>query len=107
MPRCEDYPCCGHEAGDCPSRRRDGSAQWRCVECGRNLPRGATSSICARCLRSAHRRFHETGEMWGENGHIQSLALLFFSFVISGFIVFGILTVYHLADLAATHFPLK
>lgn len=47
MPRCEDYPCCGHEAGDCP----DSSGRMTCVECGKRLAKNATSSICAKCLR--------------------------------------------------------
>jgi hypothetical protein len=51
MNRCEDYPCCGHEAGDCP----DSEGRMTCVECGRKLSRKATSSICSRCLRSMAR----------------------------------------------------
>lgn len=47
MARCEDYPCCGHEAGDCP----DASGRMRCVECGKRLPKNASSSICPKCLR--------------------------------------------------------
>lgn len=57
---CEDYPCCGHdeianlrlEPGDCP----DSSGRMKCVECGKRLPRTASSSICSRCLRSMNRR---------------------------------------------------
>jgi ribosomal protein S14 len=58
---CEDYPCCGHEAGDCPRIDSKGRERWRCVECGRELPLKATSSICKRCLRSMARREFETG----------------------------------------------
>jgi NMD protein affecting ribosome stability and mRNA decay len=47
MPRCEDYPCCGHESGDCP----DSSGRMTCVECGKRLPKAAVSSICNVCLR--------------------------------------------------------
>jgi len=47
MARCEDFPCCGHEAGDCP----DSHGRMKCVECGKRLPRTATSSICVRCQR--------------------------------------------------------
>ncbi len=58
MPRCEDFPCCGHEAGDCPSRDSKGREVYRCSEgCGRNLPRGATSSICRTCLARLRRRW--------------------------------------------------
>jgi hypothetical protein len=64
---CEDFPCCGHQAGDCPSRDTQGREVWRCIECGGRLPRRATSSICQRCLRDARRRFYETGEMWADS----------------------------------------
>lgn len=56
MPRCEDFPCCGHEAGDCPALRADGSEIWKCVECGKRLPRNAPSSICAKCQRNMFER---------------------------------------------------
>ena len=51
MPRCEDYPCCGHgppplgDDGGCP----DSQGRFNCVECGGKLPKRASSSICARC----------------------------------------------------------
>jgi len=45
--RCEDYPCCGHEPGDCP----DSSGRMKCVECGKRLSVKAMSSICAKCQR--------------------------------------------------------
>jgi hypothetical protein len=45
MSRCEDYPCCGHEAGGCP----DPDGRYRCARCGGRLPRRATSAVCARC----------------------------------------------------------
>ena len=51
MPRCEDYPCCGHgpepygDGGGCP----DSEGRFNCVECGRRMPRGATSAICGTC----------------------------------------------------------
>lgn len=63
MPRCEDYPCCGHEPNGCP----DSQGRFPCVECGRKLPKHATSSICPSCMKAAHRRYAETGEMWPEN----------------------------------------
>jgi len=66
MARCEDFPCCGHEAGDCPRIDRQGRERWRCVECGKTLPRAATSSICASCMRAARRRYTETGEMFSD-----------------------------------------
>ena len=51
MARCEDYPCCGHEPGDCPTIDSKGRARYRCVECGKTLSTRATSSICAKCQR--------------------------------------------------------
>lgn len=41
---CEDYPCCGHEPGDCPER-------FTCTECGKRLSKKAMASICNACLR--------------------------------------------------------
>ena len=52
MSRCEDYPCCGHEAGDCP----DSKGRMKCVECGRRMSNRATSSICASCQCSMAKR---------------------------------------------------
>lgn len=52
MPRCEDYPCCGHESGDCP----DSSGRMTCVECDKKLAKNASSSICASCLKRMSRR---------------------------------------------------
>jgi hypothetical protein len=52
MPRCEDYPACGHgpppmgDDGGCP----DELGRFDCVTCGAKLPRGNHSSICNRCL---------------------------------------------------------
>ena len=52
MPRCEDYPCCGHEPGDCP----DSQGRMSCVECGKRLPKTASSSICSACMKRMSRR---------------------------------------------------
>jgi len=61
MARCEDYPCCGHESGDCP----DSSGRMRCVGgCGKPLPKNATSSICKRCMAKAERRFANGEDMF-------------------------------------------
>ena len=60
MARCEDYPCCGHESGDCPRIDSSGRERYRCVGgCGRELRVGATSSICAPCQRKLDRRWAE------------------------------------------------
>jgi len=52
MPRCEDYPCCGHGTDqygnpDCP----DSKGRFTCVGCGKRLSRKATSAYCNRCIR--------------------------------------------------------
>lgn len=50
MARCEDYPCCGHTAGDpCPAVDAKGRIVAVCCECGGRLPKAARSSICGRC----------------------------------------------------------
>ena len=55
MARCEDYPCCGHEAGDCP----DASGRMKCIECGKRLSKNAHSSICTKCLRRNYSSSYE------------------------------------------------
>jgi hypothetical protein len=57
--RCEDYPCCGHEAGDCPSQDSDGNEVWSCAGCGGKLPPKSRSSLCQRCIRDMSRRDRE------------------------------------------------
>ena len=53
MATCEDYPCCGHgpapygDGGGCPDRQ----GRFNCVSCGKKLPKGASSAICATCRR--------------------------------------------------------
>ena len=49
--RCEDFPCCGHESGDCPDRDEQGNETWRCAKCRATLPKGARSSLCNSCLQ--------------------------------------------------------
>jgi len=57
---CEDYPCCGHEAGDCPRITKSGREVYRCVGgCGKELPKGSRSSICAKCQTRRARHFDE------------------------------------------------
>jgi hypothetical protein len=55
---CEDFPCCGHERGDCP----DSKGRMRCVECGKPLSKRATSSICPKCLKAMNRRAWNGGD---------------------------------------------
>jgi len=49
---CEDYPCCGHEPGDCPRIDSDGNERWRCVGCSCTLPLKSRSSFCEDCIRN-------------------------------------------------------
>lgn len=66
MAKCEDYPCCGHTAGDpCPDVDKHGRIVPRCCECNKKLARNARSSICVKCIRAANRRYQETGDMVG------------------------------------------
>jgi len=50
--RCEDYPCCSHgppplgDGGGCP----DSQGRFNCVDCGRKLPKGNSSSLCNNCI---------------------------------------------------------
>ena len=109
MPRCEDFPCCGHEPGDCPSRRRDGSEVWTCVECGKKLPRKATSSICAKCQRRRARAYDYGDGLdhdYSMNG-FANLTVAIAALVVSALLVAGILYVGHLAELAARALPLQ
>jgi hypothetical protein len=57
MPRCEDFPCCGHGTDGCPDADlvRRGYLPYPCVECGgqiraRDAVRGH-ESFHRRCLR--------------------------------------------------------
>jgi hypothetical protein len=58
---CEDYPCCGHAAGDCPTVDAQGRARFLCAGgCGKRLAVRAQSSICPMCQRrEATRRFYD------------------------------------------------
>jgi transposase-like protein len=56
---CEDYPCCGHDPGDCPRVDSKGRERWKCVECGKELSLKATSSICSKCLSKLRRRWSD------------------------------------------------
>lgn len=49
---CEDFPCCGHEAGGCPSFDESGKQlDMKCV-CGASVPLASHSSLCRTCLNS-------------------------------------------------------
>jgi hypothetical protein len=69
MARCEDYPCCGHEAGDCPSTDSEGRQRWTCVECGKILPFNSGSSICEKCLARMNRRSRYSDDSYDYNDY--------------------------------------
>ncbi len=51
MPRCEDFPCCGHENGCCPDFDESGrQTNMRCT-CGAVVPLTSRYSLCLSCLR--------------------------------------------------------
>jgi hypothetical protein len=52
MNRCEDFPCCGHENGCCPSFDESGNQTNMICTCGAELPVNNRYSICDSCLRS-------------------------------------------------------
>jgi hypothetical protein len=54
MARCEDFPCCGHEAGCCPRYENGVQMDMVCV-CGARLPVDNPTSICHHCLKEAER----------------------------------------------------
>jgi hypothetical protein len=50
MPRCEDFPCCGHEAGCCPTFNDAGEQMDMVCVCGTRLPVDRRYSLCDTCL---------------------------------------------------------
>ena len=58
MARCQDFPCCGHEAGCCPRYDEGGRQLDMVCVCGTRLPIDNPVSICNTCLREAS---HEEG----------------------------------------------
>lgn len=74
MPRCEDYPCCGHgqspqgDGGGCP----DEQGRFNCVTCGRKLPRGASSSICLTCRKRQSRRGYDE-DLTGQDSCLEGI----------------------------------
>ena len=65
---CEDYPCCGHEAGCCPDFDQSGrQLNMRCT-CGAVLPVHNRSSICDSCLRRGRDSESYDGGGWPGDG---------------------------------------
>lgn len=59
---CEDFPCCGHEAGCCPDFNEAGEQlNMRCT-CGATLPLHNRFSVCDSCLRR---------EAWDDEGQYE------------------------------------
>lgn len=52
MGYCEDFPCCGHEAGCCPDFDESGNQLNMICTCGAKLPVNNRYSICNSCMRS-------------------------------------------------------
>ena len=52
MARCEDFPCCGHEAGCCPDFDGVGRQLNMVCLCGVKLPINNRYSICNSCLNN-------------------------------------------------------
>lgn len=49
MSRCEDFPCCGHEAGCCPDFDASGRQLNMICVCGAILPVDHHGSLCDDC----------------------------------------------------------
>ena len=59
MARCEDFPCCGHEAGCCPDYDENGQQMNMICVCGAKLPIDNRVSICDACLNLVDERFSD------------------------------------------------
>lgn len=59
MPKCEDWPCCGH-GNHCPHHDENGEEIWTCTECGCKLPKKARSSICIKCQNDLYMRMEDS-----------------------------------------------
>lgn len=59
MAQCEDYPCCGHQSGECPTYDKNG--KLLCI-CGADLPKYWKYSICPDCMKSAREQDGEYDE---------------------------------------------
>ena len=51
MPRCEDFPCCGHELGCCPDFDESGRQLNMKCTCGATVPLTSRYSICEGCMQ--------------------------------------------------------
>jgi len=69
MAMCEDFPCCGHEAGCCPRFDESGRQLDMVCVCGARLPVDNPTSICNACLRRGMEEdgFYDDDEGWSQN----------------------------------------
>lgn len=64
---CEDFPACGHgpaplgDGGGCP----DALGRYKCVLCGKTMPRKHASAICRQC--HSRRARLDSGDMTGQD----------------------------------------
>lgn len=57
---CEDFPCCGHEAGCCPDYDESGNQLNMVCVCGAKIPKNATYSLCNRCFKKGCESIEQT-----------------------------------------------
>lgn len=59
---CEDFPCCGHEPGGCPTYNENGEEFFPCACCGSIMPPRATSAVCAPCHKRMRHEENRTSD---------------------------------------------
>ena len=64
---CEDYPCCGHEWGDCPDPDAEERGEYplRCVECGGRIKHGDAATNAPSMHRACMRRYLRQVDEYG------------------------------------------
>lgn len=67
MARCEDFPCCGHEAGCCPDFDESGRQLNMICVCGAVVPIDSSSSLCPSCLNSDPDDFDDEDSIGGRS----------------------------------------
>lgn len=73
MPRCEDFPCCGHEPGCCPNFDESGRQTDMVCTCGARLPVTSRYSICDACLEAGDEDFEDFGPDFEDDGQPDDL----------------------------------
>lgn len=59
---CQDWPCCGHEDGCCPSFDENGKQLDMVCTCGKRLPVDAPYSICGQCMKMLNDGYDDIDE---------------------------------------------